>query len=155
MKWLISCLSGLTVIILFNSLEVPADVATSKGNEFKEISKINLSSKQAELEVEKQWLKKETEKPKVEAKVSTPEEKKSPFPVLEIEGQKYQLLGIFKQKMKHFVLLKNTGNNLIKLQVGDELTAGIILEEITASAIIIKKGNNTIKFKLFERSDNG
>ena len=57
--------------------------------------------------------------------------------------------------MKPFVLLKNTENNLVKLQVGDELTKGIFLEEVTASAIIIKKGSDTIKFKLFERSDNG
>ncbi len=155
MKWLIACLSALTVIILFSSLDMPVDVTSSKSNELKEVSKINLNSKQAELEVEKQWLKKEIEKPKVEEKVSTPEEKKSAFPVLDIEGQEYQLLGIFKQKMKPFVLLKNTENNLIKLQVGDELTTGIFLEEITASAIAIKKGSDTIKFKLFERSDNG
>lgn len=134
---------------------MPKGGASGKGNELKEVSKINLSSKQPELEVEKQWLKKEIEKPKVEERVSAPKEKNPAFPVLEIEGQKYQLLGIFKQKMKPFVLLKNTENNLIKLQVGDELTTGIFLEKITASAIIIKKGSDTIKFKLFERSDNG
>ncbi|MCF2901375.1 MULTISPECIES: hypothetical protein [unclassified Pseudoalteromonas] len=155
MKWLIAFLSALTVVVLLNSLDMPEDVASGKGNELKEVGKINLRNKQPELEVEKQWLKKEIEKPKVEEKVSAPQEKKTAFPVLEIEGQKYQLLGIFKQKMKPFVLLKNTENNLVKLQVGDELTKGIFLEEVTASAIIIKKGSDTIKFKLFERSDNG
>ena len=158
MKYLTAILSLITVSILFNSLVVKNAINTDSVKTFNVPKKINPVAESVQLKSEKDWLAYVNEQKKIELPTEKKielEEKSSFFPTLKIGDENYQLLGIFKQNKQPFILLKGINTDLVKLQEGDELSKSITLKKITSSAIIILHGEETIKFKLFERSDHG
>lgn len=157
MKWLAAILSVLTVLGLFSSLDENAPPSSNTASILEVPKSINPIKEQPQLTAEKQWLAyiNEPKEPEVKAPEVQEDSKKSAFPTLTIDNVDYQLLGIFKQNQLPFILLKGAATELVKLQEGDELSKGVVLQTITPDAVIIAKGDETIKFKLFERSDNG
>ena len=157
MKWLAAILSVFTVLSLFRAIEQNDTISASITSMLKVPESINPIENQRELNAEKQWLAYINEPKKLEEKAPEIEKetKKPVFPTLTIDNVDYQLLGIFKQNQRPFILLKGSATELVKLQEGDEFSSGVLLQKITPDAVIIAKGDETIKFKLFERSNNG
>jgi len=157
MKWLAAILSVLTVLGLFSSPDESDPLSSNTASILEVPKSINPIKEQPQLNAEKQWLAyiNEPKEPEVKAPEVKEDTKKSAFPTLTIDNVDYQLLGIFKQNQLPFILLKGAATELVKLQEGDELSKGVVLQTIAPDAVIIAKGDETIKFKLFERSDNG
>ncbi|MDP4985450.1 hypothetical protein [Pseudoalteromonas tunicata] len=157
MKWLAAILSVFTILSLFSAIKQNATIDVSSTSILKVPESITPIKSQPDLNAEKKWLAYINEPKKLEEKAPEIKEeaKKSIFPTLTIDNVAYQLLGIFKQNQRPFILLKGSATELVKLQEGEELSSGVLLQKITPDAVIIAKGDETIKFKLFERSDNG
>lgn len=157
MKWFIAFLCMLTVFVLFDEVYVDEQTSSDKDTNYDVPKNINPIVAQELLPVEKEWLEEFQEKQDVkkEATEQPQKKKESLLPTLNVGDKNYQLLGIFKQNKQPFILLKAADTELLELKEGDELSPDVVLKKISASYITLLKGEETIEFKLFERSDHG
>lgn len=68
-----------------------------------------------------------------------------------VGGKSYELFGIFHDDKQLFVLLKNDENEMLKLELGDELSNEFILSEIKNNTIVFVNNNDRVEYKLFEQ----
>ena len=85
-------------------------------------------------------------------KVNKPELKKDELDRTEllIGDDRYQLVGIFKEKEEDFILLKSDNDGVVKLVKNDTLSGGYTLIEINTNMIAFVVNNNRVEYKLFE-----
>ncbi|MBU2891940.1 hypothetical protein KO495_01225 [Colwellia sp. D2M02] len=88
--------------------------------------------------------------------------------ILTIGDNSYNLLGIFMATDNPFILislrnkskvsrkskLNHNHSNTMKVLLGQEITAGIVLSQLSSDKITLKGAKGTFEFKLFERNSN-
>jgi len=109
------------------------------------------------LDVEKRWLElqKQADLDKANKLANT---NKAPLnngdKLFTVGDSSYRLLGIFVNQDKPFILVrKNDGSNTVmKIILGQELSTGIVLSELTSNTIKLQGNDEIFEIKLFERN---
>ncbi|WP_053910115.1 hypothetical protein [Pseudoalteromonas sp. SW0106-04] len=158
MRWLALLLSVYTFYYLFSSISGYETANSDSADQLPEVKQIELPKPAPELEAEEQWLaytKEPKKADKTNPKAKDPKKKEPGYPVLSVDGINYKLLGIFQDASSPFIVLKGPKPKPIKLGVGEKLKPGVYLKNVSSREILLSRGNQTITFNLFERSDNG
>ncbi len=129
-------------------IEEGGDVG-SKPNPKHMTSKIVKMPPKELLEIEKKWENLKSQKNQMQVVVEEVEVKSGTSFL--IDGVEYELMGIFQQNSKKFIVLKNGESDLLKLSEGDKLSSSSFLMKINLQDIEVRSGEEVLKLKLFER----
>ena len=167
-------------VISFITLILLASEFFESGSQLSKANRDNVSQRLVEpitianelLIVEKEWLALQAQADldkanKLLAKQNKNEVDNNDNTLLKIGEGQYQLLGIFVNQDNPFILVKEVNktaakkqqkktspSSVVKVLLGEELSTGIVLTELTSDRIKLQGKDEIFEFKLFERASN-
>lgn len=157
MKYIIAAVTLLSVLWAAWP-DIEGQSATKQGSDSLQSLTLNQPAQPAgELTaLEKRWQENLRIYQEQQAKLNQPTEQKQPTSSHEllVAGKRFLLLGIFSNNAQPFILIREDGDVLKRINVGEPLAENISLVAISGSNISLLVDSQRQEFKLFQRQEN-